>query len=189
MKILADSVREGIESVPGCTAELYQVPETLDAEVLKKMNAPPRPNDPILTYDLLYKLREANGIMFGIPTRFGSMPAQLKQFFDSTMRLWTKGDLMSKPAGMFFSTATQAGGQETTAMTTLTQLVHHGMVYVPPGYSFGAAMFDLEVHGGSPWGSGTIAGGDGSRMPSKYELSFARHQGAQFASIALKLAP
>lgn len=103
--------------------------------------------------------------------------------------VWTKGDLVGKPAGLFFSSATQGGGQETTALTTITQLAHHGMVFVPPGYSFGGAMFDnSEVHGGSPYGCGTIANGDGSRLPSKYELDFAKHQGAQFALVALKLA-
>lgn len=156
--------------------------------MLKKMNAPPKHNDPELAHDMLHKLAEADGIMFGIPTRFGMMSAQMKAFFDSTVKLWTKGDLVGKPAATFFSTATQGGGQETTALTTVTQLVHHGMIYVPPGYSFGGAMFSLhEVHGGSPYGCGTIANGDGSRLPSKYELDYARHQGASFAAVAMKL--
>lgn len=86
VRLLAESVREGIESVPGCTAEIYRVPETLDAEVLKKMSAPEKHDDPVLSYDMLDKLREASGIMFGIPTRFGMMPAQMKQMFDSTVK-------------------------------------------------------------------------------------------------------
>lgn len=189
VRLLADSVRQGVESVQGCTAEIYRVPETLSKDVLKKMNAPPKHEDPVLTHDLLHKLGDAEGVMFGIPTRFGMMPAQMKAMFDSTVKLWTKGDLVGKPAGLFFSSATQGGGQETTALTTITQLVHHGMIYVPPGYSFGGAMFDnSEVHGGSPYGCGTIANGDGSRLPTKYELDFARHQGAQFALVAQKLA-
>lgn len=190
IKTMADSVATGINSVEGARAVLYQVPETLSEERLRKMNAPPRPSDPVLEYDEMnVVLQEISGIMFGIPTRFGMMPAQMKAWFDSTSKLWTKGHLVGKPAGCFFSTAVQSGGQETTALTTVTQLTHHGMLFVPPGYSFGGRMFDnTEVHGGSPYGAGCIAGGDGSRLPSKFELDFARHQGAQFATIALKLA-
>lgn len=188
IKVLADCIKEGIQSVSGCKAELYRVPETLESGVLKKMHATSPSGDPVLTHDMLGKLGEADGIIFGIPTRFGMMPAQMKAFFDSTGKLWQKGELVGKPAGLFFSTATQGGGQETTALTTITQLTHHGMIYVPIGYSFGGAMFDnSEVHGGSPYGAGTIANGDGSRIPSDYELSMAAHQGASFANIARKL--
>jgi NAD(P)H dehydrogenase (quinone) len=153
------------------------------------MNAPARPNHPVLEYEEMNViLQDVAGIMFGIPTRFGMMPAQMKAWFDSTSKLWTKGHLVGKAAGTFFSTAVQGGGQETTAMTAVTQFVHHGMVFVPPGYSFGGRMFDnTEVHGGSPWGAGCIAGGDGSRKASRFELDFARHQGAQFATVCLKL--
>jgi len=95
---------------------------------------------------------------------------------------------VGKPAGIFVSTATQGGGQETTALTAVTQLTHHGMIFVPPGYSFGGPMFGVdEVRGGSPWGAGTYAAGDGSRMPSDTELKFASHQGAHFANVAKKL--
>lgn len=86
VRLLAESVREGIESVPGCTAEILRVPETLSPDVLRKMNAPAKNDDPELTYDQLDKLREASGVMFGIPTRFGMMPAQMKQLFDSTVK-------------------------------------------------------------------------------------------------------
>lgn len=86
VRLLADSVRQGIESVPGCSAEIFRVPETLGADILKKMNAPQKHNDPELTHDMLYKLREADGIMFGIPTRFGMMPTQMKAMFDSTVK-------------------------------------------------------------------------------------------------------
>lgn len=190
IKIMADAVAAGINTVEGAQAVLYQVPETLSEERLRKMNAPPRPSDPTLEYEEMNAiLQDVAGIMLGIPTRFGMMPSQMKAWFDSTSKLWTKGHLVGKPAGCFFSTAVQGGGQETTALTTVTQLVHHGCVYVAPGFSFGGRMFDnSEVHGGSPYGAGCLAGGDGSRMPSRYELDFARHQGAQFAGIALKLA-
>jgi NAD(P)H dehydrogenase (quinone) len=187
---MADAIAEGINAVDGITAILYQVPEILSEEVLRKMNAPPRPSDPVLEYSGMHKLlQEVAGIMFGVPSRFGAMPAQMKAWFDSTSKSWTKGHLVGKPAGIFFSSAVQGGGQETTALTTITQFVHHGMVFVPPGYSFGGRMFDIStVNGGSPYGAGCIAGGDGAREPSSFELDFARHQGKHFATIALKLA-
>jgi NAD(P)H dehydrogenase (quinone) len=190
IKVMADAVAAGINSVDGAAAVLYQVPETLSEARLRKMNAPPRPSDPTLEYDEMNTiLQDVAGLMLGIPTRFGMMPSQMKAWFDSTSKLWTKGHLVGKPAGCFFSSAVQGGGQETTALTTVTQFTHHGMLFVPPGYSFGGRMFDnTEVHGGSPYGAGCIAGGDGSRLPSRFELDFARHQGAQFATIALKLA-
>jgi len=126
--------------------------------------------------------------MFGIPTRFGMASAQIKAFMDSTGGLWQQGSLVGKAAGTFFSTGTQNGGQETTALTFVTQLVHHGMVYVPMGYST-PLLFDLkEIHGGSPYGSGTIAGPDGSRMPSEHEKQVAVHHGEHFGKIVAKLA-
>ena len=125
--------------------------------------------------------------MFGIPTRFGMAPAQMKALMDSTGGLWQQGALVGKPAGTFFSTGTQNGGQETTALTFVTQFVHHGMIYVPMGYST-PLLFDLkEVHGGSPYGSGTIAGPDGSRMPSEHEKKVAVHHGEHFGKIVTKL--
>lgn len=100
------------------------------------------------------------------------MAAQMKAFFDATGGLWQKGALAGKPASMFTSTATQGGGQETTLLTAVTQLAHHGMIYVPAGYSAGAGLYDVEhARGGSPWGAGTLAGADGSRQPSEIELT------------------
>ncbi len=118
------------------------------------------------------------------------MPAQMKAMFDATGGHWQSGALVNKPAGIFFSTASQNGGQETTAFTAVTQLTHHGMIFCPPGYSWpGGKMFGLDVpHGGSPWGAGTFAAGDGSRQPSEMELEFANFQGAHFAKVAKKLA-
>ncbi|VAH46682.1 unnamed protein product [Triticum turgidum subsp. durum] len=96
--------------------------------------------------------------------------------------------LAGKPAGVFFATGTQGGGQETTALTAVTQLTHHGMLFVPVGYTHGAGMFGMdEVKGGSPYGAGTFAGADGSRVPSDAELALAAHQGKYFAGIAKKL--
>lgn len=112
----------------------------------------------------------------------------MKAFFDATGQLWTRNALLGKPAGIFVSTGTQGGGQETTAMTAVTQLAHHGMLFVPPGYSFGGSFFSNDAtRGGSPWGAGTFAGADGSRQPSDAELGYAEHQGKYFADIAKKL--
>ncbi len=99
------------------------------------------------------------------------------------------GALVGKPAGVFVSVGTQGGGMETTALTAVTQLAHHGMVFVPTGYSFGAKLYGLEeVRGGSAYGAGCFAGGDGSRQPSATELEFAEHQGRHTAGVVLKLA-
>jgi NAD(P)H dehydrogenase (quinone) len=153
-------------------------PETLSDEVLTKMHAPPKQDVPIITVD---ELKEADAILWGIPTRFGTMPAQIKSFLDATGQLWQSGALAGKFTGTFFSTASQHGGQETTAFTTLTYFAHHGMLYVPLGFS-NANMFDnSEVIGSSAYGAGTVSNGDGSRMPTEKELSIARTQGENFA--------
>ncbi|ETP21496.1 NAD(P)H:quinone oxidoreductase, type IV [Phytophthora nicotianae CJ01A1] len=169
---LAEAVKKGVESIAGVTADIYQ------------MYAAPKKDHPIATPETL---KEADGILFGFPTRFGSLPAQMKAFFDSTGGLWTTGALVGKPAGIFFSTGNQGGGQETTAFTALTFLAHQGLTFVPLGYR-APELFNMdEIHGGSPWGAGTLAGGDGSRQPSKLELTVATTQGKSFAEVAKKL--
>ncbi|PPQ89206.1 hypothetical protein CVT25_001275 [Psilocybe cyanescens] len=175
---MAESVREGIASKGG-HADIYQVPETLSAEILTKMSAPPKPDFPIATPQTL---TEYDAFLFGIPTRFGNMPAQLKVFWDATGRLWAQGSLTGKYAGVFVGTSGPGGGQETTAITFLSTLVHHGMIFVPLGYGTGFEdMVSLnEVHGGSPWGAGTFSAADGSRCPSKRELEIAKIQGRAF---------
>eukprot|EP00178_Gracilaria_changii_P023534 TRINITY_DN71195_c0_g1_i1.p1 TRINITY_DN71195_c0_g1~~TRINITY_DN71195_c0_g1_i1.p1 ORF type:complete len:215 (-),score=39.58 TRINITY_DN71195_c0_g1_i1:32-676(-) len=181
IKTMADAVKAGVEEA-GCEAAVYQVPETLPAEVLEKMHAPPKDESiPFATPDIL---EQADGIIFGIPTRFGMAAAQMKAFMDSTGGLWMAGKLVGKPAGVFISTGTPGGGQETTALTWVTQLTHHGMLFVPMGYSNPAVMNLDEVHGGSPYGPGTFAGADGSRQPSELELGLATHYGKHFSGIA-----
>uniref|UniRef100_A0A061SPA8 NAD(P)H dehydrogenase (quinone) n=1 Tax=Tetraselmis sp. GSL018 TaxID=582737 RepID=A0A061SPA8_9CHLO len=176
VKKLADSVASGLQEA-GVEVRLFQVPETLPEEVLQKMSAPAKPDDPIITAE---QLVEADGVLFGIPTRFGMMASQMKSFLDSTGGLWLNGRLIGKPAGMFCSTGSQGGGQETTALTAITQLAHHGMLFVPLGYSNMKLADMSELHGGSPYGAGTFAGSDGSRNPSDLELELARHQGKMF---------
>jgi len=181
---LAEEIKKGAASVEGVEVSLWQVPEILPEEVLIKMNAPPKTEVPIIEPQ---QLADADGLLFGFPTRYGMMAAQFKAFLDATGGLWRSQQLAGKPAGLFYSTGSQNGGQETTALTAVTQLVHHGMLYVPVGYTFGAGMFEMEqVKGGSPYGSGTFAG-DGSRQPSKLELEQAFHQGKYLAGIAKKL--
>ncbi|KAI7868725.1 NAD(P)H:quinone oxidoreductase, type IV [Spinellus fusiger] len=176
---VAQSVKQGIEAT-GVQVKLFQVAETLSNDVLQKMYAPPKPDVPIITID---KLVEADGIMFGIPTRFGTMPAQMKAFLDSTSSLWSKGALSGKFAGTFFSTANQHGGQETTALTAIPFFAHHGLIYVPLGFT-NPHLFDIsEVVGGSAYGSGTIAGNDGSRKMSQKEKELAFAQGEGFGKI------
>ncbi|XP_066387084.1 probable NAD(P)H dehydrogenase (quinone) FQR1-like 1 [Miscanthus floridulus] len=184
---LARRAAAGAGAVDGLEAVLRRVPETLPPEVLEKMQAPPKdPAVPVIASAA--ELQEADGVLFGFPTRYGAMAAQMKAFFDSTGSLWEAQKLAGKPAGFFVSTGTQGGGQETTAWTAITQLAHHGMLFVPIGYTFGSGMFNMdEIRGGSPYGAGVFAG-DGSRQPSETELALAEHQGKYMASIVKKLA-
>lgn len=148
------------------------------------MYAPAKPDVPVINPA---DLAEADGIIFGMPTRFGMMAAQVKALFDATGSLWGKGALVGKVASTFFSTATQGGGQETTALTAITQFTHHGMIYVPIGYS-SPLLFNMdEIHGGSPYGAGCLAGPKGERQPSKLELDVAEHQGTYVAGVVSAL--
>uniref|UniRef100_A0A7S3QL93 NAD(P)H dehydrogenase (quinone) n=1 Tax=Dunaliella tertiolecta TaxID=3047 RepID=A0A7S3QL93_DUNTE len=182
---LAVAMKQGIDSVEGVEGVLYQCPETLPKEVLEKMHAPPKPSDPVINIEDLPK---ADGFAFGTPTRFGGPSAQMKAMWDATGSHWSSGALQCKPFTLFTSTASQNGGQESTMLMMLSNMVHHGMIYVPPGYITPATNFDLtEVHGGSAWGPGCLAAGDGSRQPSEKELAFAKDTGAKLAKITLKL--
>ncbi|UJR21531.1 hypothetical protein I4U23_024616 [Adineta vaga] len=188
---MAKAIAKGVESV-GAEAHLIQVPETLSKEVLAKMHAPEKDQGvPTISFgesgENKVTLEDAflncDGILFGYPTRFGAMPAQVKAVWDATGGLWMKGALVGKPVGVFFSTGTQGGGQETTALSSLTNFVHHGMVFVPVGFSSPLQGNMDEIHGGSAYGAGTYAGADGSRQPSQLELKLAEHQGSHFAQI------
>ncbi|KAL6224670.1 hypothetical protein ACLB2K_003525 [Fragaria x ananassa] len=183
---LARRIKKGVDGVEGVEGVLYRVPETLTPEVLEAMKAPPK--DDGIPEISAAEMASADGLLFGFPTRYGCMAAQMKAFFDSTGGLWKEQSLAGKPAGFFVSTGTQGGGQETTAWTAITQLAHHGMLFVPIGYTFGAGMFKMDsVRGGSPYGAGVFAG-DGSRQPSETELGLAEHQGKYMAAVVKKLA-
>ncbi|KAI8640088.1 NAD(P)H:quinone oxidoreductase, type IV [Parasitella parasitica] len=176
---LAVEIQKGLEA-QGVTVKVFQVQETLSDDILQKMHAPAKPDLPIITVD---QLTEADGIIFGIPTRFGTMPAQLKALLDATGKLWATGALAGKFAGTFFCTASQHGGQETTALTTVTYFAHHGMIYVPFGFASAHLFDNSEVVGGSAYGAGTVANGDGSRQPTEKELEIARNQGENFGKV------
>lgn len=174
---LALAEKAGIE-LAGGTADIFQVAETLPQEVLTKMHAPAKPDFPIMSVD---KFVNYDAFLFGIPTRYGNFPAQWKALWDATGQLWASGSLAGKYAGVFVSTSGMGGGQETTVMNSLSTLTHHGIIYVPFGYSHA---FELqsniqEVHGGSPWGAGTFAG-SGDRQPSELELEIGKKQGEAF---------
>ncbi|ORX69157.1 protoplast secreted protein 2 precursor [Linderina pennispora] len=182
---LASSVVKGLQKTGGVQVSQFQFPETLNSTILKAIHAAPKPDIPEITVD---KLAEADGILFGFPTRYGNAPAQVRAFLDSTGGLFAKASLYGKAGGVFFSTASQHGGQEVTASSFMSNLVHQGMVYVPIGYK-SPHLSDLsEIVGGSAWGAGTIAANDGSRQPSEKELAIAEFQGEEFAKVVKKLA-
>jgi NAD(P)H dehydrogenase (quinone) len=185
---MAQAVAEGAASVEGAEVELRRVPETLPEGVLEKMGAldaqRAMADVPICKVD---ELAQADAIIFGTPTRFGNMCGQMRQFLDATGGLWAKGALVGKVGSVFTSTGTQHGGQESTILSFHTTLLHHGMIIVGLPYSFQGQTRTDEVTGGSPYGASTIAGGDGSRMPSQNELDAARFQGKHVAQITAKL--
>jgi len=186
---MAQAIAEGVKTVEGAEVEIRRVPETLPQEVLEKMGAVEAQNAfsqiPECTVD---ELAEADAVIFGTPTRFGNMCGQMRQFLDATGQLWANGSLVGKVGSVFTSTATQHGGQESTILTFHVTLLHHGFVVVGLPYSFQGQMRIDEITGGSPYGASTIAGGDGSRMPSENELEAARFQGKHVAGITSKLA-
>lgn len=155
--------------------------ETLSEEILKKMHAGSslKPKYPIITPD---DLKELDGFILGCPTRYGGVPAQVATFFDQTGQLWATGALVGKFVSMFTSTAGQHSGQEATTLTTFPFFAHHGLTYVPIGYSNPLISGVEVVNGGSPYGASCIANADGSRKPSAVELEIAEHQGKYFGN-------
>ncbi|KAJ2745064.1 hypothetical protein GGI20_002473 [Coemansia sp. BCRC 34301] len=186
VQTIAQAELRGLQRSGKVDASLYQFAETLPSDVLEKMHSAPRDASiPTITPEIL---ASADGFLIGFPTRFGTAPAQVKEFFDSTGQLWQSGALMGKPMGLFFSSASQHGGQESTVFAFLPHLVHHGLIYVSLGTP-SPYMFELDtVVGGSPWGAGVIAGADGNLQPTYKEIEIAEIQGAQFADVAVKLA-
>lgn len=184
---MAQAAAEGAREA-GAEVLLKRVPETLSEEILGKMGAleakKMMAEVPVCTVD---ELADYDAIIFGTPTRFGNMAAQMKAFLDATGGLWTKGSLVGKVGSVFTSSATQHGGQESTILSFHNVLLHQGMILAGLPYSFQGQMRMDEITGGSPYGASTIAGGKGERMPSDNELAAARFQGKYVAEIAQKI--
>jgi NAD(P)H dehydrogenase (quinone) len=182
---MAEAAAEGARSYPGTEVVVKRVPELMPPEALQKAGAKTDQPAPIAEPD---ELADYDGILFGTPTRYGRMAAQMANFLDQTGSLWLQGKLVGKVAGVFTSTATQHGGQETTLFSVITNLLHLGMVIVGLPYTATGQMRMDEITGGSPYGATTIAGGRGERMPSANEIDLMRFQGRQVAELAAKIA-
>lgn len=185
IEAMAAAVAEGAASVPGTEVSLKRVPELVPETVAAASGMKTAQSAPIATPD---ELADYDAIVFGTPTRFGNMAAQMRNFLDQTGGLWFAKALVGKVGSVFVSTASQHGGQETTITSFHTTLLHHGMVIVGLPYTFAGNAEMGEISGGTPYGASTLAGNDGSRMPSENELAGARFQGAHVAQIAAKLA-
>ncbi len=186
---LARAVEEGAKSVGGAEVVLRRVEEF--EVVVQKTAADPyisklREEQKQIPVCTLEDLRAADAVIFGSPTRYGNMTAQMKQLIDSTAGLWLKGELEGKPAGVFTSTASTHGGQETTLLTMMVPLLHLGMIIVGVPYSV-EGMIHTEARGGSPYGASTIAGGRGELQPSPGDLVIAKALGKRVAEVGMKL--
>jgi NAD(P)H dehydrogenase (quinone) len=180
---MAEEVAAGVREA-GAEAVVKRVPETVPEEIARKSGFRLEQKAPVATVE---ELANYDAIIFGTPTRFGNMAGQMKSFLDQAGGLWMRGALVGKVAGVFTSSATQHGGQESTILTFHPVLLHLGFVIVGLPYAFQGQMGVAEVMGNSPYGASTIAGGDGSRQPSKLDLDGARYQGKHIAQIASKL--
>jgi NAD(P)H dehydrogenase (quinone) len=181
---MAEAVAEGARAMPGAQVTIKRVPELVPDDVAKKSGLKLDQRAPIAKPD---ELGDYDAVIFGTPTRFGNMCAQMRNFLDQTGGLWMKGALIGKVGSVFASSATQHGGQESTILSFHITLLHQGFVVVGLPYSFQGQMRQDEITGGTPYGATTIAAGDGSRQPSANELDAARFQGKHVAQITAKL--
>ncbi len=183
VETMAEAVAEGVRAVPGAEVTIKRVPELMPEDVQKQFHVKTDQAAPIAQPA---ELADYDAVIFGTPTRFGNMAAQMRNFLDQTGGLWNAGKLHGKLASVFVSTGT-GGGNEVTQLTFLPTLMHHGMVYVPVGYAPPELTDLTEVKGGSPYGAGTIAGAKGDRQPTEKERAIARFQGQHVAKLAVKL--
>ena len=185
---MAEAVVAGAREVPGAEVALFQVPELVPEAALEKSGAKQAraafAHVPVMRVD---QLPEADALIFGTPTRFGNMCAQMRNFLDQTGGLWVRGALVGKVGSVFASTGTQHGGQETTITSFHTTLLHLGMIIVGVPYAEQRLLNMDEITGGTPYGATTLAGADNRRQPSENELAIARYQGKHVAQIAGKL--
>ena len=185
IEIMAEAVAAGAREAEGVEATIKRVPEIIPEDRARTMGVKLDQKAHVATTD---ELGGYDAIIFGTPTRFGNMAAQMRNFLDQTGKLWMEGALIGKPASVFTSTGTQHGGQETTITSFHSTLLHHGMVIVGVPYSCKGLTVMTEITGGSPYGATTLAGADGKRLPSENELGIARFQGKHVAQIAKLLA-
>jgi NAD(P)H dehydrogenase (quinone) len=183
IETMAGAVAEGARAIEGVEVTVKRVPELMPLEVAKAHGAKLDQAAPIASPG---ELADYDAIIFGTPTRFGNMAAQMRNFLDQTGGMWVKGTLVGKVASVFTSTGT-GGGNESTILTFIPTLLHQGMIYVGLPYTCPELTDISEVRGGSPYGAATMAGSDGSRQPSAKELAMARFQGKHVAGIAAKL--
>jgi NAD(P)H dehydrogenase (quinone) len=181
---MAEAVAEGALAVSGSEVTIKRVPELVPEEIAKRSGMKLNQRAPIATVD---DLANHDAIIFGTPTRFGNMCAQMRNFLDQTGGLWMKGALVGKVGSVFTSTGTQHGGQETTITSFHSTLLHQGMILIGLPYAFPGLTKMDEITGGSPYGASTLAGADGSRQPSANELDGARYQGKHVAQITSRL--
>jgi NAD(P)H dehydrogenase (quinone) len=185
---MAEAIAAGAREIEGTEVTLLQVPELVPDDVLLLSGA--RETRRAFAHVPIAepaKLAQADAIIFGTPTRFGNMCAQMRNFLDQTGPLWATGGLVGKVGSVFTSTASQHGGQETTLTSFHTTLLHHGMVIVGVPYIEQRLVEMDEISGGTPYGASTLTRGDGSRQPSANELAIARFQGMHVADIAKRL--
>jgi NAD(P)H dehydrogenase (quinone) len=183
VEIMASAIAEGARSVDGVEVTIKRVPELMSEDAVRKAGGKVGQAAPIASPK---ELGDFDAIIFGTPTRFGNMAAQMRNFLDQTGSLWMSGVLVGKVASVFASTGT-GGGNESTILTFIPTLLHHGMIYVGLPYACPQLTDISELKGGSPYGAATIAGPDGSRQPSAKELAMARYQGAHVAKVTAKL--
>ncbi|OMH86400.1 P25 protein [Zancudomyces culisetae] len=180
---LAKEIVKALQSTNLVDVKLFQFPETLSSEILQKMHAPPKDESvPVYTVDAM---READAYMFGSPTRFGTLPGQVKTFIDSLGSLWVSGALVGKMYGVFFGTGSQGGGMETTALSFVINATHLGMIYVPLGPNKAVATYAKTV-GGSAYGPGVLAGLDGSKPANEEENESARKYAEYFSKVVVR---
>ncbi|MDD4102509.1 MAG: NAD(P)H:quinone oxidoreductase [Kiritimatiellae bacterium] len=184
VETMAGAVAEGAASVEGVEVDVKRVPELLPEEAARKAGAKLDQAAPVAAVE---DLANYDAVIFGVPTRFGNMCAQMRNFLDQTGGLWAAGRLAGKVGSVFVSTGTQHGGQETTITSFHNTLFHHGMIVVGVPYACPELVNMQEITGGTPYGASTLAGSDGSRQPSVNELAVARFQGRHVAEIAKKL--
>ena len=185
IEAMAQAVAEGARDASASKVDIKRVPELVPDDVFRKSGGKAGQPAPVAQPG---DLANYDAIIFGTPTRFGNMCAQMRNFLDQTGQLWLKGSLVGKVGSVFTSTATQHGGQETTLTSFHTTLIHHSMIIVGVPYTGSGLVYMDDITGGTPYGASTLTKGEGSRQPTANELKIARFQGRQVAEIAAKLA-